>query len=105
MKKFLASLSLACLLGLFMGPAMSNDQCIMCHQDQRENPVAAHSMCSACHGNGAEAHLANFRDHPEPVTNETCTTCHKPTDDFKAIAAHGMEMECSQCHAIHEKSD
>lgn len=105
MRKFIVSLSLAVTLGFFMAPAMSNDQCIMCHQDQAENPVAAHNMCSACHGNGAEAHLANFREHPEPVTNETCTTCHKATDEFKAIAAHGMEMECSQCHSIHEKSD
>jgi len=110
MRKFLASISLACLLGMFMAPAMGNDQCIMCHQDQKENPVAAHSMCSACHSEGAEEHLANFQEHPAPVTDETCTTCHQTgSDKFTAVSAHGaaveMEMECSQCHAIHEKSD
>jgi len=105
MRKVLFSLSFAFVLGLFMAPAMSDDQCVMCHQDQKENPVAAHNMCSACHGNGAEAHLANFKEHPEPVTSDTCTTYHKPTDDFKAVSAHSMEMECSTCHSIHEGSD
>ncbi|MEE4639164.1 MAG: hypothetical protein V2J42_10555 [Wenzhouxiangella sp.] len=103
MRKMLFSLCLALALGLLMGPAMSNDQCVMCHQDQKENAVAAHSNCAACHGGGAEAHLENFKEHPEPVTNDTCTTCHQPNDDFKAIAAHGMDMECSACHSIHEE--
>lgn len=111
MRNLIVSVSLAVALGFFMAPAMgNNDQCVMCHQDQAENPVAAHNMCSACHSNGAEAHLANFQEHPEPVTDETCTTCHQTSSEkFTAVSAHGaaveMGMECSQCHAIHEKSD
>ena len=104
MRKALVSLSLMAVLALFMAPAMSNEQCVMCHQDQEENPVSAHNNCMMCHGGGADAHLENFRDHPEPVTNETCTTCHRPNEEFKAISAHNMDMECSACHAIHEEN-
>lgn len=102
MRKALFSLGLMAVLGLFMAPAISSDQCVTCHQDKEENAVAAHSDCMACHSGGAEAHLENFKDHPEPVSNDTCTTCHQPNDDFKAISAHGMDMECSSCHSIHE---
>jgi hypothetical protein len=102
MRKTLLSLCLMAVLGLFAAPAISSEQCVMCHQDQKENAVAAHTNCMSCHGGGADAHLENFKEHPEPVTNDTCTTCHQPNDDFKAISAHGMDMECSACHAIHE---
>ncbi|MFW6340957.1 MAG: hypothetical protein ACOC0Q_08825, partial [Wenzhouxiangella sp.] len=89
-------------LGLLMAPAMSNDQCLMCHQDQKENAVSAHTDCMACHAEGADAHLEDFKEHPAAVTNETCQTCHAPTDEFKSISAHGMDMECSACHSIHD---
>ncbi|MFW5816040.1 MAG: hypothetical protein ACOCVP_04210 [Wenzhouxiangella sp.] len=102
MRKALLSLGLMAVLGLFMAPAISSDQCVTCHQDQEENAIDAHTNCMSCHSDGSEAHLENFKEHPAPVSNETCTNCHQPDEDFKAISAHEMDMECSACHAIHE---
>ena len=102
MKRVLLSCILLAALGLVAAPAISNDQCVMCHQDQKDNPIAAHQDCMACHAGGAEEHLDNIRTHPDPVTDDTCTTCHAPTEDFMAISAHQMDMECSACHQIHD---
>lgn len=102
MKKLLFSLGLMAVLGLFAAPVMSSEQCLQCHQDQKDNEIHGHTNCMGCHSTGADAHLENFKEHPAPVTNETCQTCHTPTDEWKAISAHGMDMECSACHAIHE---
>lgn len=102
MKKLLLTVLTAAVLGLAALPALSNDQCTMCHQDQKENAVAGHTDCMACHSGGADEHMANIRTPPEPVTDETCATCHKPTEDFLAVSAHNMGMECSTCHSIHE---
>ncbi len=102
MKKVLLTFALLTALGLLAFPALSNDQCIMCHQDQADNPIPAHENCMACHADGSDAHLDNMRVHPEPVTEDTCTTCHAPNEDFMAISAHQMGMECSACHTIHE---
>lgn len=103
MRRNLFVLAVASLLVLAAGHILANDQCVMCHQDQKDNPVAAHQDCASCHAAGSEEHLANFRTHPEAVTDDTCTTCHAPTEDFVAIRAHQMDMECSACHTIHEK--
>lgn len=103
------TLLIACLLaafGLVAAPVMAgdigNDQCVTCHQEQADNPIEAHQTCMDCHAGGAEEHIDNFRTHPDPVTNETCETCHKPTEEFLEISAHTMDMECSACHTIHE---
>lgn len=103
MKRKLFGLAIASLLVLAAGQIIANDQCVMCHQDQKENAVAAHSNCASCHGAGADAHLADMSVAPEPVSNDTCTTCHQASEEFSAIPAHQMEMECSSCHTIHEK--
>ncbi len=105
MKKQLLILALASLLALVAGPivADTNEQCLMCHQDVKDNPVPAHRDCMACHAGGAEEHMDNIRVPPDAVTDDTCITCHQPTEDFMAIRAHQMEMECSACHTIHEK--
>ena len=103
MKKVLFSLCIAGLMAFAIGPVVAEDQCVMCHQDQKESVIPAHSDCMACHAAGSDEHLANFRTAPEPVTTETCTTCHQPTDEFKAISAHQMDMECSACHNVHDK--
>ena len=102
MKRTLLITFLLAVFGLVAAPAISNDQCVTCHQDAKENVIPAHSDCMACHSGGADEHIANFREPPDPVTNETCETCHKPTEEFKAISAHTMDMECSACHSIHE---
>lgn len=102
MKNTLLSLALAGLLALAAGQIVANDQCIMCHQDQKENPVAAHQDCMACHASGADAHMENFRVMPDAVSDDTCITCHQKDDDFMAIRPHQMGMECAACHTIHE---
>lgn len=105
MKKVWISFIAVSFCALVAGSAWAGDnseQCIMCHQDAKEDAIAAHQDCMACHADGADAHLEDFRTHPEPVTDETCATCHKPTDEFLEISAHQMEMECSACHKIHE---
>ncbi|MFP4208852.1 MAG: hypothetical protein ACLFSC_09345 [Wenzhouxiangella sp.] len=85
-------------------PALAdNDQCLMCHRAMQETPVQAHQNCMVCHRNGADEHLANVRVPPEPVPDETCAMCHRPNEDFMAISAHTMELECANCHLIHDK--
>ncbi len=105
MKKNLLILALASVFALAAGQVFAdmNDQCLMCHQDLKENPVEAHRDCMACHSGGAEEHIDNIRQPPDPVTDETCTSCHEKTDEFLEIRAHQMDMECSACHTIHEK--
>ncbi len=84
-------------------PALANnEQCLMCHRAMQETPIEAHQNCMVCHSDGAEAHMENIRTPPEPVSDETCAMCHRPTDDFMAISAHTMELECASCHLIHD---
>jgi hypothetical protein len=87
-----------------VAPALANnDQCLMCHRAMQETPVQAHQNCMICHRSGADEHLANIRVAPEPVPDETCAMCHRANDEFKAISAHTMELECANCHLIHDK--
>ena len=85
-----------------MASQVSNDQCLACHADLPENPIEAHRNCMACHGSGADAHIQNFQTPPAPVSNATCTTCHQKDEAFMSISGHGLEMECSACHKVHE---
>lgn len=104
MKKTVVTLLMTFALCVLAAPALSdNENCLMCHQDLKDNPVEAHRDCMACHADGAEEHAENPRVAPEPVTNETCETCHAPTEEFMEIRAHQMDMECAACHTIHEK--
>ena len=103
MKKIVLGFCTVGLLLVMAGAALANDDCVMCHQDQKENVIPAHSDCMACHAEGSDEHIANFREAPAPVTNETCETCHQPNEEFLAISAHTMDMECSSCHQIHEE--
>ncbi|NDY96804.1 hypothetical protein [Wenzhouxiangella limi] len=102
--KRLSLVLLILLLTALAAPALAdNDQCLMCHQAMEETPVQAHQNCMVCHQDGAEEHLSNPRAKPEPVSDETCAMCHQPNDDFKAISAHTMGMECANCHLIHDE--
>lgn len=102
MKKKLFTMAMAGLFALAAGQILANDQCLMCHQGFEENKVEAHQDCMACHAGNADEHMANIRIPPDPVTDATCTTCHQETEDFMAIRAHQMGMECTACHTIHE---
>ena len=104
MKRKMFALAIAGLFAVMAGPLVAdiNEQCLMCHQDMEGNPVQAHRDCMACHEGGAEEHIDNIRQPPDAVTDETCITCHQPTDEFKEISAHQMDMECSACHSIHD---
>ena len=89
---------------LLLGSAWaSNDQCVMCHRAISETPIQQHQNCMMCHRDGAEEHMANIRVPPEPVPDETCTMCHRPSESFMAISAHQQGMECAACHLIHDQ--
>lgn len=80
------------------------ERCAMCHRAQAADPVPLHEhFCLRCH-RAADAHMASpRREKPTEVTNQTCQTCHRPTETFTAAPYHAQDLECSSCHAAHEK--
>lgn len=103
MKRLILTLLPVLLLALVAPVLADNDRCLMCHRAMAETPVQVHQNCMLCHRDGAAEHLASIRVPPEPVSDETCAMCHRPNEDFKAISAHTMGMECANCHMIHDK--
>lgn len=103
MKYLMFALLTFLLLAIMLPAVADNDQCLMCHRAMQETPINAHQNCMICHGDGAQAHMENIRVPPEPVSDEICAMCHRPNEEFKAISAHTMGMECGACHLIHDK--
>jgi predicted CXXCH cytochrome family protein len=100
---------LAVLLGMlgFVGGAQAQDEaapeCTSCHEiDIPAKEVHAKEPCLGCHL-GADGVVDEDAGHAEPVSNETCVSCHDRAEKHISRSVHGLGEDTPSCESCHGK--
>ncbi len=112
---------LSVLLINFAAFAQSNDDCLMCHEDQSlttvrngkvkslyvkpnalKNTVHQYVECASCHKDAA---VTDF-PHPEKLKKVNCGDCHALAQKEYKYGVHGKKSvhspDCKECHGTHD---
>ena len=118
------TLSLLFIISAIYGFTQSNDDCLMCHEDQGltamragkqvsmyvkadalENSVHKYVDCADCHQDAAVDEFP----HPERLEPVDCGLCHDIANEEFYAGVHGQALKlnelyaptCSECHGTH----
>jgi predicted CXXCH cytochrome family protein len=95
-----STIALYVILGALLAasPAMSaltNEDCLECHEDYKAY-VHGSVSCADCHTGITEL------PHPEKLKKPACGDCHETAQTAFSKSVHGRhEMQCKECHAAH----